>query len=270
MKSTEFKFTKMMGLFITAFVLVILNLNVLDPLVSKSISFLFSPIIYTSSSFGDKVEQNITSLVGFLKLSKENNELKVENSILKAENLSITLLIEENASLRKELDLGNREAALIKAEVMKVNEIGDLDSLTINLGEKDGVKEGDVAKLGNQYIGIVSKVNETTSRIKLPNNSGSFLEVEIIRKEKDNTKIKGSGVAIGSLYEIIIENILNESDVEIGDPVILVDERIGDLLLLGTIQEVLDDPTATGKKARVKSLIDYRELSYLFIERQND
>jgi hypothetical protein len=92
--------------------------------------------------------------------------------------------------------------------------------------------------------------------------------VDWSKEEKVDGLIKSTGVVTGDLDKIIIENMGINSNVEEGDLVLIRDDRVGDVLVLGTLVNVSDNPASTYKSGEVIGIFDYYSILTVFV-RQN-
>jgi hypothetical protein len=92
--------------------------------------------------------------------------------------------------------------------------------------------------------------------------------VDWSKEEKVDALIKSTGVVTGDLDKIIIENMGINSNVEEGDLVLIRDDRVGDVLVLGILVNVSDNPASTYKSGEVIGIFDYYSILTVFV-RQN-
>jgi len=88
------------------------------------------------------------------------------------------------------------------------------------------------------------------------------------KEEKIDALIKSTGVVTGDLDKIIIENMGINSNVEEGDLVLIRDDRVGDVLVLGILVNVSSNPASTYKSGEVIGIFDYYSILTVFV-RQN-
>jgi cell shape-determining protein MreC len=149
--------------------------------------------------------------------------MKLEIAQYEIENLNYQELRDENSDLRTQLELGNREDRYIQSEILDHIET---DYITINTGLQDKVNKGDIATLGDSFIGIVIETGQFSSKVRLPISKSSFLEAYILSSDEDSAqRILSRAVVSGSSDGIRIENIGMNSGVENGDIVVVNDRR---------------------------------------------
>ncbi len=232
-------------------------------------SIVFNPIYVWGSSIGSSVDEWKKALLNASSYINEFEDIKEENAKLKIENAQRLIEYEEYISLKENSSIAIPEKMFLEAKILNHTQGG---TLIINRGKKDGIKEGDIVVLGSVFIGTVSDVSPNTSLVRLPFNNGSSYEVVVIpsninlnTNNRVDSLIKSSGVVIGSIDNIKIENMGINSSVTDGDTVLIRDERIGDVLILGTLIGVSKNPASTYKAGFVSPIFDYSNILTVFV-----
>ncbi len=201
---------------------------------------------------------------GFLKadnLTKENMFLKSENQKLLSQNIELEQLKKENESLRTALGLGiEQEFSLEIAQIIAKEMFNDY--LIINKGFDDGIRAGFPVITENKVlVGKISELYENISKVELLSSKNSSFDIEIFKKEIYSLA-KGSGD-----FEIILDLIPKEENIEIGDKVIssVVGGNFPGGLLIGEIQDIEKSDTAAFQQAQVKPSFNINDLKTLFI-----
>jgi cell shape-determining protein MreC len=198
---------------------------------------------------------------------EENRNLKKEILEMKA-NESMIVDLEEYEALKRHKSLLSSSGEYVLAKVLGNSLKGDI---YLNVGVQDGIKEGDVVYLGKVFLGVVSAVDRDGSTVRLPTNRESSFEVAILNStEQEETLldgyVKASGVITGELDSINIENIDINSEVEDGDIVVLRDERIGEILVVGRVVGISKNPASTSKSGFVSPIFNYNNLISVFVK----
>jgi rod shape-determining protein MreC len=235
--------------------------------VKDSASFVLDPIYTTSSNWASNIKEFSNTLFNISEFRQEYNQMKINIAQLEINNLAYTELKNENSDLKKQLELKDSSDAYIQAKVLDHIES---DYLIVNVGLQDDVRKGDVAVLGEAFVGIVMETGQYNSKIRLPISKSSFLEAYILPSDSDSSqKILSRAVVSGSSDGIKIENIGMNSGVENGDIVIVNDEKVGDNLVLGTVVGLSKDPATTTRTGYVSPAIDYFDLINIFLRVKN-
>jgi len=227
------------------------------------VSYILGPINTTSSNVALKTKNFFSTLANISDFRDEYNQMKLDIAQYEINNLEYELLKIENEDLKEQLNLVNKDYSYLQSEVL--NRI-ETDYLIINTGARDGVKEGDVAVLGDSYIGILIDVGQYTSKVRLPISKSSFLEAYILSTDdQENRKILSRAVVNGSSDGIKVENIGMNSGVKNGDIVVINDSKVGQNLILGTVVGLSEDPATTTRTGYVSSIVDYYDLINVFV-----
>lgn len=235
--------------------------------------FLTKPLDNAAVSSSNSVKNFLGVFDEVKTLRGEYFDLQEQYLKLQAQDSLVSLLYEENLTLKKQLGIEEVERELILAEVLFQDWALRNESLLINKGYKDGVKQGEIVSIGSLYIGSVSDVYDFASRVRLPTSRASSLKVMILTDEVDfeestfDPQNYLSGVAIGYSNILKIENIETNGDLQEGFVIVLNDEKVGTHLYLGNVNVIEKDPTATLRTCSVKLPVNYADLKYVFVRR---
>jgi len=233
------------------------------------ISYSMEPIFLSGERIGDNISSYSKNFVNLEDIIQENEKLKLQIAQKEIEEASTLEIMTENELLRKQLTLKNTEKEYVIGNIMKSDSI---DSLRIDEGTKSGIKVGDVAVVGNFFVGIVEYADELGSRIKLPTSNNSYLGVSILKYNLNNSldgylksKVMSRGVMNGSVEGIKVENITMNSDVNDGDIVFVTDSSVGEMLVLGYVVGLSSNPASISRTCFVSTIVDYDTLSKVFV-----
>ena len=250
-------------------VLILVGESFLGESIKYPFSIVFNPVYVSASDIGNTVSEWRNALVSASSYIKEFEDMKEENARLKIENAEKLLDYEEYISLKENASVVIPEKRYLEVKILSYTQDG---SLIINMGKKDGIKNGNTVILGRVFIGVISDTGLNTSSVKLPFNASSSYEVVVIPSNIDLNKnnrvdnlIKSTGVVIGSVDNIKIENMGINSTVIDGDTVLIRDERIGDVLILGTLVGVSKNPASTHKSGYVSPIFDYANILTVYV-----
>ncbi|WP_044481742.1 rod shape-determining protein MreC [Paenibacillus antibioticophila] len=118
-------------------------------------------------------------------LQKENEELKIALAHYTRDKARFNWIEQENARLQKDLDFTNAQKEQYNytwkiAHVISVNDDPVNRTIVLNIGGREGVKEGMAVSSAEGLVGVVSHVSNFTSTVKLvttmdaldPNSNG--------------------------------------------------------------------------------------------------
>lgn len=191
-------------------------------------------------------------------LHKENAELKESVARLSVELNNQKLIIDENARL-KEILGRSTEKEIILARVLAKPNMSLYDTLVIDVGLDDKIKEGDLVSVSQSVIGTVARVSTGSSKVKLFSSPGEEVSVNIGEK---NIPAIAYGLGAGN-FEI---KLPKESEVKEGD-IVSSPENGADIV--GTVGVILKKDSDAFQKILVKSPINTSELGWVLIIKSN-
>ncbi|MCP6718521.1 MAG: rod shape-determining protein MreC [Patescibacteria group bacterium] len=243
-------------LIIVAFVL---NLS----FTSKSIKGFFysisEPIQYWLWEKGIKSSDFFKSILNSQNLKKENDFLKFENQKLISENILLEELKTENQLLKTALDLDlEKEFELDLVDIIaKTN-----DYLIINKGyEQDVDIAMPVITENKVLVGKIVELFQNTAKVELLSSKNSSFDVEILKKDIYSLA-KGEGD-----FEIILDLIPNQENIETGDKVITssLGGNFPKELLVGSVDSIKKSDVTAFQEIKVKPSFNLSTTKTLFI-----
>ena len=202
-------------------------------------------------------------------------DLREENRLLKQENIELDKKIrdnsgleEENYELRKMLDLVEKEASL-KLQAVRIvakNPSNWYSTITINKGEKDGIKKNQPVLTANkELIGQVYKVGfdwaEIITVLDPESGVGSMVE-----RSRDTGITEGDSALKFKGY-CKLGYMSRMADIKEGDYV--ETSGLGGIypkgLLIGTVVNVVEDNVSMTKSATVKPMVDFGNINEAFV-----
>lgn len=254
---------------IFSIVLVLLGRTILGDKIKYPFSYMFSPVYVYGSNTGKKVNNWKEALIDASSYINEFNDMKEEIARLKIENSEKLLDYNEYLSLKEQSNFIINNGKYIQAKIISNTTNG---SMLINVGTEDGIEVGDIVILGRVYIGMVSDVTLYSSRVRLPLNPSSSFEVVVLPNSIDlneenriDSLVKSIGVVTGKSDNILIENLGINSDVKDGDFVLIRDSKVEDILVLGTLVGVSNNPASTNKSGFVSPIFDYGNILNVYV-----
>lgn len=157
------------------------------------------------------------------------------------------LLKKENDELRKQLDNPRISYTICYADVLEKSNI--YDYLIINKGKNKNIKVGNAVITAGNFIGIVYKVENNISRVKLINNMKYPVMVS-----SSNSYGQIDSYKDGYYYITKVDG-----DVKIGDHVVTgkYSMDIPSGLLIGIVEDITYDNLELSKTLKVKCNINY-------------
>ncbi|MFA7673066.1 MAG: rod shape-determining protein MreC [Clostridia bacterium] len=200
---------------------------------------------------------------------KENEELRLENEMLKEESAVLSSLQSENDVLRKALDLKDIFAGyeIIGANIMGSDPGSYVYKFKIDVGTAENVKEDmAVVAANNTLYGRVYSVNYTTSIIVPIIDEDAGVSGWISKENGGHVNIKGD-IRYKDLGLCLIENVSNSVVLEVGD--IVETSGFGGIypkgILVGKITEVFYDEISMEQYGILTPYVDFNSISSVFI-----
>lgn len=184
-----------------------LKLKIFESAVSQ-----VSPVGTIFSGFGSNLSGFFDNFTNLGNLQKENNELKEKLDKSLAEISRLSLAQKENESLKKDLNFKeNHDFNLVGARIVYFDPGNIRETITIDVGKKDGIQDGDVAISEGFLIGKVAKVGEKTSKITLITDPKSAIPGVVINRDI-------AGIVKGKIGEgLLLEQIPQDEKINQGD-----------------------------------------------------
>ena len=185
------------------------------------------------SGFFDYISQMIASKT---ELIQENNNLQQKLELLKAQIIYLKRLEDENAELKKQLNVVNRypNFRLITGRIIGYSPDNWSEYVVINIGEKDGIKEGDIVVSNGYLFGQVYQVGKFSSSVILISDKNFRISARC-RKTREFVLFQGKNEKEGQLIFV-----KPEQDIRIGDIVETsgVENKIPEGIPIGEISSV--------------------------------
>jgi len=149
------------------------------------------------------------------KLLKENEDLKRKIDLLELNIIQYKNLEVENIKLKKLLNfvekINTKKLDYVTGKVIGYSGDNWINSLIINLGSNDGIKEGDIVVADGYFAGIISEVGLFSSTVLLASNKNFYLTVRT-KKTREIAFFQGIDIDSG-----ILKYVKPEQDIRIGD-----------------------------------------------------
>jgi len=212
----------------------------------SAITYPFYYLVITPKKYFDNAIDYLTEQRDIL---SQLEQIKSENSILKAKQLKLDSVQNENSRLR---ELLNSTAQL--NDKFLISEILDVavDPLgkrfVINKGTKDGVYDGQAVVSSKGVVGQVIEANLYTSFIILITDADHAIPLENSR-----TGMRTLGMGLGASQDLELSNVLKDTDIKVGD--LFVSSGLGERFPAGYPVGVVKDIKYENKKPTVRVVL---------------
>lgn len=229
---------------------------------SDAVNFVMTPV-QSKLAYLTKSVDDFFSFVGNMKqYEKENQELKIENEKLLAKIKDISEYTEENERLKKLLGISYEmsEYETVAARVVAFDTDNWFSGITIDKGEKDGIKVSDTVIAAEGIVGQVSEVGYNWAKISTIINPESSAGVRIVRNGEIG--ISEGDVKLSKTNKCKLAYLAANASVIAGD--ILETSGLGGIyppgLMVGKIAEVRKDSMGRLDYAVIEPFIDFDNL----------
>lgn len=204
-----------------------------------------------------------------------------ENKILKSNVEKIESLEAENIELKQEIDKMKEELNLdhilsdydyLNATVVSRNSFYWYNTLTIDKGSHNGIKEGMVVINSTGLIGKIENVSTFSSDVKLITTNDTNNKISVTITNGDN-KLTGliNAYDFNDGY-LKVEGISNTATVNVGD--LVYTSGLGGVfpsgILIGTVDSITTDVYDLSKIINVKPSADFDDINYVTILKRAD
>lgn len=224
--------------------------------------FLFLFLLATKNNNYSKIEK-ITHELGsyFERIFIINNS--ISNNITNGINRELENEINE---LKRMLELEVTEYKFIHANVIK-RDIDWYQEITIDKGEKDGIKLDMAVVSNNGLIGRIIKTTNSSSIVKLLSSGSNNMKISVTIRTKNN-EIHG---IIDEYLEndqlVQVNNVLKTENIEVGDKVYT--SGLGGIypsgIYIGKVIEISEDNLGLNKILKIKTDTSYDNLRFVSV-----
>lgn len=208
------------------------------------------------------IQSGVDDVIGYFSLASKNRELQEENARLIDLNARTRAAMAENEQLREMLNLRKQSGyPLVPADVVGRTSEAGRNFITLDAGEKDGVRVGDPVVAGTGLVGIIAAVGEDFSLVRTLLDNDSRVAAKLVNASADGL------IVTGSFGELAMKNVARRYSVEPGD---LVESSSLSTLVppgipIGMVTEAKDQPGQLFKKIDVQPAVNYTSISNMFI-----
>lgn len=241
------------------------KLNPFEKVIKDSIGFV-ERIVYAPIDFvKDKIELQKDKDRIYKKYKNIEKE-KMKKNTYKAQIDELNSEIKELKSL---LDLNTitSDYNSINATVINRNVSFWYNTLTIDKGSHDGIKEGYAVVVKDGLIGKVVAVSEFSSSVKLLTSDELSNKISV-KINKDGKSIYGLLASYNSKDNVyVVEGISDIDELEIGSYVTTtgLSELFPSGILIGTIKKVTMDNYGLTKVVEVTPSVDFKNITYVSV-----
>ncbi len=236
--------------------------------VRTGVSTVFEPLQDGVTTIVRPIGALLNGVVGFFRLREENARLQDELEQMRGRRESLDDVLRENASLRALLDMREElsgrsdEFRFLPAEVIALAPSNFEWTITLDVGETHGVREGMTVIAGRGLVGRVIQVGPISSRVLLAIDSQFSVAVRIARNG-EHGYLQGGGTHPMRL------NLINpEADVAQEDEIITStysNAMFPDGIPVGGVASVGEKTGLLNREILVRPYVDFAKLDLVLV-----
>ncbi|MEK7535261.1 MAG: rod shape-determining protein MreC [Patescibacteria group bacterium] len=213
-------------------------------------------------SLANRLSASVRIIFAINDLSKENASLKLENSTLEAELAKLKSVVNENETLRRDLNFKNSRSdlKLTPAEVLTFSPSGLYQAFTINRGARDGIKENQAVVSNGYLIGKIHNIADSTAEVWLITNRNLLTPVIL-------TGSQTVGLLSGGIRGLVVENIPLDTKVTVGESVVTssLEGIYPPGIAIGKVEEIISSKEEIFLTLRISTPTKFGDLTIVFV-----
>ncbi len=253
-------------MFLTILTAVLSLMGQTDP-IKNTLNTLTVPFRYAASSISDAMDGFSGYFKAIEDYQAENESLRAENESLRAEISDGEAAREENARLRRYLEMKEKYSSFKLTEALIIGKEGEGHAtfFTLNKGKNDGVDVGMAVMVAEGLVGSVCDAGDTWSRVRVLNEASASAGAYIHRSGE--VGVLSGDIVYKDTGHCTLKYLSEEADVEVGDLVYTSGE--GSVypggIFIGVVTGVDTDGFSRTKTATVECAVKLDELKYVVV-----
>ena len=264
------KKTGIIGIIITIIVLIILVLltNIKTGSITgieTAFSKIVMPIQNGLTYLKNKLAGNNAFFEDINNIKAENEALREKNSELEAALRELEIIKAENATLREYNNMSEKYAEYTTVPAYIINkDISNLsDTMVINIGSNDGIKENMPVITTEGLVGYVLSTTDKTAKIQPIIDPATSVSASL-STSRDGVIVKG---ILGSDNTLKLMYIPTDADIVLEDTI--ETSGIGGIypkgILIGKISQIIESKNITDRYAIVETAVDFSKLETVLV-----
>ena len=214
------------------------------------------------SRYIHSISSTVTLYTYIIQVKKNNQALRKENAQLKIQLMQMKEIQIENSRLNKLLQFSSPEGfQLLPAKVIAMDPFPNSRLLTIDKGEKNGLKKNMGAIIEQGVIGYVFRVYKDTAQILLLSDRNAVLPVTVQR-----SRVHGLMEGYDEQF-LKLKYLRNEDDIHINDQIVTsgIDAFFPPGLPVGTVSQIHKEQYGLSQDVDVRLIASLSQIEELFI-----
>jgi cell shape-determining protein MreC len=237
-------------------ILFFFRMGIFNGLSSASLG-IFRPVLIFGNNIGDKFKSASAYFVSKQSLYLQNESLQSELADDAAKMSNYNSILADDASIKEILGRKDAKAVMTLAAILAKPNQSVYDTLIIDAGISEGIKEGDVVFAGGDVpIGRVDLVYQNSAKVILFSNAGDKTQA-VVPGRNVFMELVGRG---GGNFEMILPR---DFILQKGDQVVMPGINP---YVLGIVETIISDPRDPFIKALLSSPVNVQELKFVEVE----
>ncbi len=229
---------------------------------AQPISFLASITQSFFSGISQSVRGTTAEYINLINIKSDNEKLLQQNSELMAFHTQFQENLNELNRIRNLLDFKNKtKMKLIAAEVIGRDLTIDHQTITINKGTEDGIKEQQAVITTHGAVGYVFRPEKHSSHVMLLTDRYAVTDA-IIQKNRSHALVEGLGKNLGAL-----QYFDRGDEIAVGDVIVTggLDNIYPNGFPLAVVSDVIKRSNNTIRAIHIKPVVDSDQIEEVFI-----
>lgn len=237
------------------------------PVINRIVTVVITPFAAVHSAVSGWVDDTGEAMTTARTLQQENEKLKNEVNELRYANLAMAEIYAENQRLRQMLNYKNAhpEQQLVVAKVLG-RAPGELhDSMFIDKGSDDGVRQDMAVVTVSGLVGLIDEVYPSSAKVVLATSTRCKVGARILRANSRAVGVvTGRG---GDDMPLLMEHLQREDDVITGDVVVTsgYSQSHPAGIVIGTVTESSLDAAGLLRNATIEPVAVRNGLEEVFV-----
>jgi rod shape-determining protein MreC len=207
------------------------------------------------------VQEGVNFIPAYFNLKAENDILRRTNIDLADESQRLREMKLENVRLRQMLAIKDQiHFPMTAANIVAKNLSMLRNTITINVGSNDGIKEQMCVVGGGGLVGLVTMVSQNYSIVNLLLNTEFRVSSKVERSRVD-------GIAAWDGNSLFLKNVVKTRDVKVGD--VVLTSGYSNLyppdIRIGVVNKVQDQSSTLFKTIVLEPGVDFIKLEEVFV-----
>lgn len=215
-------------------------------------------------TFSHGVTDTTGMYVDLINIKKQNNDLTSRNIELESRLERMTELAGENNRLRALLSFKEKtKMSLIAAQIVGRDLLIDHNTVSLNKGTNDGVKDGMAVITTNGVLGYIYKSDALSSHVMLLTDRYSVVDA-VVQRTRSHGLVEGKSQNSSTLTLKYVEN---SDDIRVGDLVVTggLDNIFPKGFPIAMVSNVVAKNFAVSVKVDLKPIVDPYKTEEVFI-----